>query len=82
MLVHVASFRRNPGGTPDFLVYPLPKANQRRGLGTLVHRCLGVAQSASSPKAALALGCILTPGLWFTFGRVTCMATPASKSGL
>ena len=32
-------------------------------LGTRVPRRLGVARSASSPKAAQALGCSLTPGL-------------------
>ena len=43
-------------------------------LGTRVPRRLGVARSASSPKAAQALGCSLTPGLRISFGRVTCMA--------
>ena len=38
-------------------------------LGTGVPRCLGVARSASSPKAAQALGCTLTPGLRISFGR-------------
>ena len=47
-------------------------------LGTRVPRCLGVARSASSPKAAQALGCSLTPGLRISFGRVTCMARAAS----
>ena len=51
-------------------------------LGTRVPRCLGVARSASSPKAALALGCSLTPGLRISFGRVTCMARAASVPGL
>ena len=51
-------------------------------LGTRVPRRLGVARSASSPKAALALGCSLTPGLRISFGRVTCMARAASVSGL
>ena len=52
------------------------------GLGTRVPRRLGVARSASSPKAALALGCSLTPGLRISFGRVTCMARAASVPGL
>ena len=51
-------------------------------LGTRVPRRLGVARSASSPKAALALGCSLTPGLRISFGRVTCMARAASVHGL
>ena len=51
-------------------------------LGTRVLRRLGVARSASSPKAAQALGCSLTPGLWISFGRVTCMARAASVPGL
>ena len=50
--------------------------------GTRVPRRLGVARSASSPKAALALGCSLTPGLRISFGRVTCMARAASVPGL
>ena len=81
MLTHVPSFGRNPRGSPDFLTYPVPKACQRRGLGTWVPRCLGVARSASSPKAAQALGCSLTPRLRVTFGRVTCMARAASVPG-
>ena len=51
-------------------------------LGTGVPRCLGVARSASSPKAAQALGCSLTPGLRISFGRVTCMARAASVPAL
>ena len=51
-------------------------------LGTGVPRCLGVARSASSHKAALTLGCSLTPGLRISFGRVTCMARAASVPGL
>ena len=51
-------------------------------LGTRVPRRLGVARSASSPKATLALGCSLTPGLRISFGRVTCMARAASVPGL
>ena len=81
MLAHVPSFGRNPRGSPDFLAYPVPKACMHV-LGTRVPRCLGVARSASSPKAALALGCSLTPGLWISFGRVTCMARAASVPGL
>ena len=81
MLAHVPSFGRNPRGSPDFLAYPVPKACMHV-LGTGVPRCLGVARSASSPKAAQALGCSLTPGLWISFGRVTCMARAASVPGL
>ena len=51
-------------------------------LGTRVPRRLGVARSVSSPKAAQALGCSLTPGLRISFGRVTCMARAASVPGL
>ena len=51
-------------------------------LGTRVLRRLGVERSASSPKAAQALGCSLTPGLRISFGRVTCMARAASVPGL
>ena len=47
-------------------------------LGTGVPRCLGVTRSASSPKAARALGYSLTPGLQILFGQVTCMAQAAS----
>ena len=50
-------------------------------LGTGVPRCLGVARSASSPKAAQALGRSLTPRLQISFGRVTCMALAASVPG-
>ena len=74
-------FGRNPRGSPDFLAYPVPKACMHV-LGTRVPRRLGVARSASSPKAALALGCSLTPGLRISFGRVTCMARAASVPGL
>ena len=81
MLAHVPSFGRNPRGSPDFLAYPVPKACMHV-LGTRVPRRLGVARSASSPKAALALGCSLTPGLRISFGRVTCMARAASVPGL
>ena len=81
MLAHVPSFGRDPGGSPDFLVYPIPKACMHV-LGTRVPRCLGVARSASSPKAAQALGYSLTPGLRISFGRVTCMARAASVPGL
>ena len=51
-------------------------------LGTGVRRCLGVARSASSLKAAQALGCSLTPSLRISFGLVTCMARAASVGGL
>ena len=81
MLAHVYSFGRNPRGSPDFLAYPVPKACMHV-LGTRVPRRLGVARSASSPKAAQALGCSLTPGLRISFGRVTCMARAASVPGL
>ena len=81
MLAHVPSFGRNPRGSPDFLAYPVPKACMHV-LGTGVPRCLGVARSASSPKAAQALGCSLTPGLRISFGRVTCMARAALVPGL
>ena len=52
MLAHVPSFGRNPRGSPDFLAYPVPKACMHVP-GTRVPRRLGVARSASSPKAAL-----------------------------
>ena len=81
MLAHVPSFERNPRGSPDFLAYPVPKACMHV-LGTGVPRRLGVARSASSTKAAQALGCSLTPGLRVTFGRVTCMARAASMPRL
>ena len=81
MLALVPSFGRNPRGSPDFLVYPVPKACMHV-LGTGVPRCLGVARSASSPKAAQALGCSLTPGLRISVGRVTCMPRAASVPGL
>ena len=81
MLAHVPSFGRNPRGSPDFLAYPVPKACMHV-LGTWVPRRLGVARSALSPKATLALGCSLTPGLRISFGRVTCMARAASVPGL
>ena len=81
MLAHVPSFGRNPRGSPDFPAYPVPKACMHV-LGTCVPRRFGVARSASSPKAALALGCSLTPGLRISFGRVTCMARAASMPGL
>ena len=78
MLAHVASFGRNRRGSPDFLAYPVPKVL----LGTGVPRRLGVARSASSPKAAQALECSLTPRLRISFGQVTCMARAASMPGL
>ena len=77
VLVHVPSFGSNPRGSPDFLAYPVPKACMHV-LGTGVPRCFGVARSASSPKAAQALGCSLTPGLRISFAWVTCMARAAS----
>ena len=77
MLAHVASFGRNPRGSPDFLAYPIPKACMHV-LGTGVRRCLGVARSPSSLKAALPLGCSSAPGLRIFFCRVTCMARAAS----
>ena len=77
MLAHVPFFGRNPRGSPDFLAYPVPKACLHV-LCTGVPMCLGVARSASSPKAAQALGCSLTPGLRISFGRVTCMARAAA----
>ena len=81
MLAQVASFGRNPSGLPDFLAYPVPKACMHV-LSTGVLRCLGVARSASSPKAAQALGCSLTPGLRFSFGRLSCMTRAVSVLGL
>ena len=51
-------------------------------LGTGVPRRLGVARSASRPKAAQALGRSPTPGLRISFGRVTCRARAASVPGL
>ena len=81
MFAHVPSFGLNPRGSPDFLAYPVPKACMHV-LATRVPMCLGVARSASSPKAAQALGCSLTPGLQISFGRVTCMAGAASVPGL
>ena len=56
MLGHIPSSGRNPRGSPDFSAYPVPNACMHV-LGTGVPRRLGVARSASSPKAALALGC-------------------------
>ena len=81
MLAHVPCFGRNPRGSPDFLAYPNPKACMHV-LGPGVPRCLGVARSPSSPEAAQALGCSLTPGLRVSFGRVTWMARAASLPGL
>ena len=82
MLAHVPFFWQNPRGSLDLLAYPVRKACQRRGLGTGLPRCLGVAPSASSPKAAQALGCSLTPWIRISFGRVNCMAQAASVPGL
>ena len=81
VLAHVPSFGRNFRGSPDFLAYPVPKACMHV-LGTRVPRRLGVARSASSPRAAQALGCSLTPGLRILFARVSCMAPAASVPGL
>ena len=81
VLARVPSFGRNPRCSPDFLAYPVPKACMHV-LGTGVSRPLGVASSASSPKAAQALGCSLTPGLRISYGRVTCMARAAPVPGL
>ena len=81
MFAHVPSSRLNPRGSRDFLAYPVPKACLHV-LGTGVSRCLGVARSASGPKAAQTLGCTLTPGLQISFCRVTCMARAASVRGL
>ena len=81
MLAHVPSFGRNPRGSPDFLAYPVLKACMHV-LGTRAPRRYGVARSASSPKAAQALGSSPTPGLRILFGRVSCMARAASVPGL
>ena len=81
MLAQVPSFGRNPRGSPQLLVHPVPKACMRV-LGTGVPRRLGVARSGSSFKAVQALGCSLTPGLLISFRRVTCMARAASVPGL
>ena len=80
MLAHVPPFGRNPRGSLNFLMYPVPKPCMHV-LGTGVPRRLGVAHSASSPIAVQALGCSLTPGLRISFGRVTCMARAASVPG-
>ena len=81
MLAHLPSLARNPRGSPDFLAYPVLKACMHV-LGTRGPRCLGVARSASSPKAAQALGCSISPGLRISFGEFTCMARAASVPGL
>ena len=81
MLMHVSSFGRNPRDSSDFLAYPDLNACLH-DLGTGVPRCLDVARSASSPRAAQALGCSFTPWLWISFGRVTCMARAASVPGV
>ena len=85
MLGHVPSLGRNPRSSPDFLAYRVPKACMHV-LGTRVPRRLGVARSASSLKAAQALGCSLTPGLRISFGRVTrngtgCLSARAVGTG-
>ena len=51
-------------------------------LRSCIPRCLGVAGSASSPKAAQPLGCRPTPGLRVSLGWFTCMARAASWPGL
>ena len=56
----VTCLSRREGVPPDFLAYPVPNACMHVR-GTRVPRRLGVARSASSPKAAQALGCSLTP---------------------
>ena len=81
MLAHVPSLGRNPRGSSDFVAYPVPKACMHV-LGTRVPRCVGVARSASSPKAAQVLGCSRTARLWSSIGRVTCMARAVSVPGL
>ena len=78
MLAHIPCLGRNPRDSPDFLAYPVPKVCQPCGVCTCVPRCLGCAHSASSPKAAQALGCSHPPALQVMFGRVTCMARAAS----
>ena len=80
MLGHVPFFGGNPRGSGDSLAYPVPKACMHF-LRTGVPRCLCLARSACSPKAAQALGCSLTPGLQILFGRVTRMAPAASVPG-
>ena len=81
MTAHVSSFERNHSGSPDFLVYPDPKACMHV-LGTGVLRRFGVTRSASSSKAAQALGCSLTPRLRISSGPVTCKARAATVPGL
>ena len=51
MLAQVSCFGRKPRGSPDFLAYHVPETCMH-ALGTGVPRCLVVAPSASSPKAA------------------------------
>ena len=80
MLARIPSFGQNPRGSPDFLAYPVPRACVHV-LGTWIPRCLGLARCASSPKAALALGCSLTPVVRISFGRVTCTARAALVPG-
>ena len=81
MLAQVAPFGLNPRGSPDFVAYLVTKACMHV-LGTGVPRRLGVARSASSPRAAQALRCSLTPGLRISFGQVSCMVRAASVPGL
>ena len=68
MPAHVPSLGHNPRGSLDFRAYPVPNACMHV-LGTGIPRRLGVARSPSSPKAAQALGCSLTPGLRISFAR-------------
>ena len=81
MPAHAPSFGRNPRGSPDLLAYPVPKACMHF-FGIEVPRGVGVACSASNPKAAQALECSLTPWVRLSFGRVTRMAWAASVPGL
>ena len=75
MLAHVPSFGRT------LEVTGLPGVSRSQG----IHACsrywgsevLGCCTLRLDPKAALALGCSLTPGLGISFGRVTCMARAA-----
>ena len=74
MLAQVPSVGRNPKGSADSLAYPVPKAFMHV-LGIGAPRCLGVARSASSPKAAQALGCSLVwPGHLHGRGCLTARA--------
>ena len=67
-------------------IHGLPDVSRSQGMHacswSAVPTCFGVARFASSPKAAQALGCSLTPGLRVSFGRVTCIARAFSVPGL